>query len=156
MTRIEQEIPDQPDAERLFRLADARSLALYPGEARTGTGVEALLAHQVRFFVARIDGAAVGCGGYIAAGPTAELTRLYVDEPARGQGIGRALLAAIEGLARLERFTSMRLETGHRATAALALYAAAGYAPTAPFGPHAADPGSRFMRKSLGPAAPSG
>ena len=65
MIRLEQEIPDQPEVEALFRLADAASLLLYPGEARTGLSTEALLALDVRFFVVRSGGTAVGCGGYV-------------------------------------------------------------------------------------------
>ena len=152
MIRVEQEIPDQPEVETLFRLAGAASLLLYPGERRIGLTPEALLARDIRFFVARRDGKAVGCGGYVPlSASTIELKRLFVHPEVRGQGVGRAMLAAMEHLARLERFTTARLETGRRAEAAIALYIAAGYQPAPPFGPHAADPGSRFMQKPLGP-----
>lgn len=149
--RIEQEIPDQPDAERLFRAADTRSATLYPGESRAGPTTEALLAANIRFFVARNAGQAIGCGGYVPATPdAAELKRLFTDPAHRGQGIATLLLAAIEDLARNERFHLMRLETGHRATEALRLYTRLGYATRPPYGEHAADPSSIFMEKSLG------
>ncbi len=152
--RVEQEIPDQPAVERMFRMTDERSLLAYPGEARVGLSTARLLELGVRFFVARRDGEAVGCGGYVPAGPDAagvvELKRLFVQDGARRAGVARALLDAMESLAAAEGFERVRLETGARAAAALALYGAAGYAAAAPFGEHAADPSSRFMEKRIG------
>ena len=157
MTRIEQEIPDQPDVERLFRAADERSATLYPGEDRAGPTIEALLATGVRFFVARIDGRAVGCGGFVPGGEGwAEMKRIFVEEAARGGGIGNTLMLAIEQLATNERFLAMRLETGVRAEAAIRLYRRLGYADRAPYGRHAADASSIFMEKSLGAARETG
>ena len=157
MIRVEQEDPRLRPIQALFCDADAASLLLYPGEERIGPTAAFLVAAEVRFFAAWREGAIVGCGGYVpVADGVAELKRLFVAAAARGFGVGRVLLDAAEDLARREGFSRMRLETGFRAASALALYRAAGFAEAAPFGPHAADPSSRFMEKSLGPARPMG
>ncbi len=151
MIRIEQEIIDQPDVERLFKAADAGAAQLYPGQDRAGPTAASLIAVATRFFVARIDGAAAGCAGF-APGDAgwAELKRVFVDPAARGQSIGRDLVLAAEALAANERFAAMRLETGARATSAIRLYRRLGYVDRAPFGPYVDDPHSLFMAKHLG------
>ncbi|MCX4681571.1 GNAT family N-acetyltransferase [Streptomyces sp. NBC_01433] len=81
------------------------------------------------FLVAgRTDGTGVGCGGWRTAGPaTAEVKRMYVAPDARGWGLGRRLLQALERDARQHGMTKVILETGVRNHAALALYARCGY-----------------------------
>ena len=74
---------------------------------------------------------------------------MFVDAPLRGQGVGRALLQAIESAARTEGIQVMRLETGAASVEALALYRRSGYREREPFGDHALDPRSIFMEKAL-------
>jgi GNAT superfamily N-acetyltransferase len=73
-------------------------------------------------------GTAVCCGGIkrLADGGC-ELKRMYVAPPARGRGIARALLAALEARARHMGFTIARLDTGPSQHAARHLYESAGY-----------------------------
>lgn len=80
---------------------------------------------------------------------TGELKRLIVAPEARGQGAGRALLSAIEVIARREQVTTIRLETGPLNTEALVLYRANGYRETGPFGDHQSGPSSTFFEKML-------
>ena len=83
------------------------------------------------FLVAWLDGEAVGCGALRPA-PTghhgvAEVKRMYVAPPARGQGISRALLSGLEASAAELGYRRVILETGTRQQEAMALYASAGY-----------------------------
>jgi putative acetyltransferase len=78
-----------------------------------------------------------------------EIKRMFVDFLMRGQGLGRALLEAIETWARTEGLDVLRLETGVRNNEAVALYERAGYKRCGPFGDYQPDPLSIFMEKQL-------
>ena len=80
------------------------------------------------FLVAAIDGVDVGCAGLrLLTAETGELKRMYVEPERRGQGIARALLAAIETAAGELGARAIRLETGEMQPEAIALYASSGY-----------------------------
>lgn len=74
---------------------------------------------------------------------------MYVSPAARGEGLGRAILARIESEAQREGLRVMRLETGNRQNEALGLYRSAGYVDCGPFGEYQPDPLSHFMEKRL-------
>ena len=59
----------------------------------------------------------------------AEIKRMYVVPDARGQGLGRRLLEALEDAARELRYRAVRLDTGARQPQAQAMYERAGYHP---------------------------
>ena len=65
-----QEALHQDAVQRLLRAADERSAALYPTDSRFGLGADDLLLRGVRFFVARLCGQAVGCGGFAPTSQT--------------------------------------------------------------------------------------
>jgi len=93
------------------------------------------------FLVVYRDGAPVGCGALrLLDSNTAELKRMYVSPPARGQGLGRRLVAALEAEARALGVRRLVLETGVRQTAALALYRATGFQPIPLFGQYCRSP----------------
>ena len=147
---IARETPDQEAVHSLLRQADARSAALYPAESRFGSTLDALLRLDVRFFVARADGVALGCGGYaVEPGGWAEVKRIFVAPAIRGRGLGRSLLEAIEQSARAEGVIGLRLETGVMSVEAIRLYYRAGFAARGPFGDYGPDPLSVFMEKRL-------
>lgn len=82
------------------------------------------------FLIARdtAGGHALACGGWRSAGPcSAEIKRMYTVPGARGQGIGRFLLRALEQNAGNHGRYRVILETGYRNHAALRLYEACGY-----------------------------
>ena len=113
-----------------------------------------MLALDVRFIVARLDGLLVGCGGYaMDKEGAAELKRIFVLETARGQGVARRILDALENSARAEGVSVMQLETGVKSTEALSLYHRFGYCERGPFGSYRHDPLSVFMEKTLTPVA---
>ncbi|WMT77146.1 GNAT family N-acetyltransferase [Bradyrhizobium sp. Ash2021] len=130
--------------------------AEYLPEQRHGLALAALFQPHIRFFVARLNGVAVGCGGIALFDDFAEVKRMYVRETARGRGVAQALLTRIETEARAARCIVLRLETGERQAAALRFYARAGFAPCAAFSDYAAMrpeaiATSVFLEKRLNP-----
>lgn len=102
------------------------------------------------FFVARLDGEPVGCGGLRRHDDRAgEIKRMYVAPSARGRGVARALLAALEDAARAAGYAEVRLETGVEQPEAMQLYTSAGYEPIPGYGHYAASPRSRSYAKAL-------
>ena len=144
------ESPRQTDVERLLEVLDAYQSALYPPESNHFLDVDALAAANVRFFVARREGRALGCGALrIDAAGYGELKRMFVSPEARGYKLGRRILDRIEEEARREGLACLRLETGIHQAEALALYRSAGYVEREAFGEYRPDPLSVFMEKSL-------
>ena len=74
---------------------DAVLSAEYPPEQRHGLAVDAIFQPHVRFFLARRQGVAVGCGGVALFPDYAEVKRMFVHHTARGQGVADALLERI-------------------------------------------------------------
>ncbi|SRR6266446_4604047 len=147
---IRLEDPRQDDVIRILSALDTYLQSLYPPESNYMLGIAALCAPDIRFWVARREGVAHGCGALqIAAAGYGEVKRMYVAPEARGAGLGRAILARIEDQAAREGLALMRLETGIYQAAARALYRSGGYAECAPFGEYRPDPLSVFMEKRL-------
>lgn len=97
------------------------------------------------------DEQAVGCGA-LRPGPfegSAELKRMYVRPEARGRGISRALLEALEAEAARLGYETVVLETGVEQPEAMALYESAGYSAVEPFGAYRASPLSRCYERHL-------
>jgi putative acetyltransferase len=128
--------------------------AEYPPEQRHGLTLEAIFEPHIRFFLARLNGNAIGCGGVALFADFAEVKRMYVREAARGRGVAQALLKRLEAEARGAGLSALRLETGDRQHAAMRLYERAGFTRCGAFGAYAAMPPdavatSIFFEKSL-------
>jgi len=86
------------------------------------------------FLVATYQGDPVGCGGLkLPGGTVAELKRLWVDATARGFGVGRRLVAALEVRARAAGYWRVRLDTNRALVEAIGLYRSLGYEEVEPF-----------------------
>ncbi|MEU5704334.1 GNAT family N-acetyltransferase [Streptomyces aurantiacus] len=79
----------------------------------------------------------------------AELKRMYVVEEARGNGLARRILGALENDARKAGRTRMVLETGDKQPEAIALYTSSGYEPCVKFGHYRFHEDSRCFAKFL-------
>ncbi|XUL90324.1 GNAT family N-acetyltransferase [Streptomyces galilaeus] len=79
----------------------------------------------------------------------AELKRMFVIEQARGLGLARRMLAALEENARAAGRTRMVLETGTKQPEAIALYTSSGYEPCVKFGYYRHFDDSRCFAKAL-------
>jgi len=109
----------------------------YPPEQRHGLSLEAIFQQSVRFFLARLDGVAMGCGG-VALFPTfAEVKRMYVRDTVRGRGLAQALLSRIEQETKRGGLDVLRLETGDRQFAAMRFYERSGFRRCDAFGQYA-------------------
>ncbi|KIU49312.1 GNAT family N-acetyltransferase [Bradyrhizobium sp. UASWS1016] len=147
---IAPEDPRQPEVRQLIAMSDDYLVALYPSASNHLVGVVALAAPSAVFLVARVDGEALGAIAFRPIAPDhAEMKRMFVRADARGRGLGRRLLEALEDAARSRQITRISLETGIRQPEAIALYRASGYRECPPFGSYAPDPLSLFMTKHL-------
>ena len=86
------------------------------------------------FVVGRLRGEPVACGGLKLHGrEPAEIKRMWVAPAARGLGVARRLLAALEDQARQRGITTVLLETNKNLTEAIALYRSSGFVEVPPF-----------------------
>jgi GNAT superfamily N-acetyltransferase len=105
---------------------------------------------DITFILLLLDGTAVGCVGLQPISPgLGEIKRMYVEPSARGWGLSRILLKAVENEARSKSLTRLRLETGPQQHEALALYTNHGYTPTPPYPPFENEPASLCFAKDL-------
>ena len=147
---IQIENPRADGVNELIAALDSYLSSLYPSASNHFLDLEQLSRPEFRFFVARRGGAPLACGALrVDASGYGEVKRMYVAPSARGQGLGRAILAQIEEQAAREGLRVLRLETGIHQAEASALYRSCGYVDCEPFGEYRPDPLSRFMEKKL-------
>lgn len=106
------------------------------------------------FLVASRDGNDVGCLGmrFLDNG-VGELTRMFVREPFRGQGVASALITAMEAEATARGLTALRLDTRADLVEARSLYAKRGFVEIAPY--NAAEYADHWFEKRLTSARPA-
>jgi putative acetyltransferase len=151
---IEPAAAPTPEIVGLLAELDAALSGPYAADQRHALSVERLFQPEVRFFVARVDGVAVACGGVALYAGYAEVKRMYARPAVRGRGVAKALLRRIEAEARAGGATLLRIETGLYQQEALWFYEGAGFRRCGPFGPYAAMPPraielSLFYEKSV-------
>jgi GNAT superfamily N-acetyltransferase len=131
------ELRDEPAGGAAARVLFEQYLALVrervgdedfvPGERIFATE-DAFAAADAAWLVAYADGAPVGCGGLRTLSPgIGEIKRMFVAAPARGTGLGRRLLRALEARAVAAGHAHVRLLTTPVLAEACALYTAEGY-----------------------------
>jgi putative acetyltransferase len=131
-----------PTAEIVGLLTDLnRALDVgYSPDQKHALSVGQLFQPNIRFFVARLHGAAVACGGIGFYDGYAELKRMYAKPEVRGKGVAKAVLARLEVEARATGLTLVHIETGNLQHEAMRFYEREGYRKCAAFGPYAAMP----------------
>lgn len=143
------ERPDTPEALALLADLDAYYLTLYPAESNYTLDVSGLLQGHVRFFVARVDGAAVGCAAVCLFEGYSEIKRMYVRPDRRGNGIAQRLMDALFTATRAAGLSLIRLETGISQPEALAFYERSGFQRIGPFGDYPNDPLCLFYERTI-------
>ncbi|HUY26316.1 MAG TPA: GNAT family N-acetyltransferase [Candidatus Binataceae bacterium] len=147
---IQPEDPAQPDVISLIAASDEYLASLYPAQSNHSLDIASLGRPEVTFFVARLDGKAVGCGAISRRKKEyAEIKRMFVARNARGTGVGRRVLKTLEAAAFEQGYRVLRLETGISQPEAIGLYRSAGFVEVEPFGDYMADPLSIFFEKRL-------
>jgi putative acetyltransferase len=129
-----------PEVGELIGELDAALSGPYAPEQRHALSLEQLFQPDIHFFLARLDGAAVGCGGVAICAGYAEVKRMYTKASVRGRGVARVLMNRIEAEARQAGAPVLRLETGLHQHDALSFYEAAGFRRRSAFGPYAGMP----------------
>lgn len=147
--------PAGPECTALLNLAAAEVGALYgrPDSERFPLRDPPLAAGQTRLLVWAGDEAVAMAGLHPLQDGVLELRRMFVRADWRGRGVAQALMGTLAQRARDQGASRIWLETGDRQLAAHRLYERLGFAPIAPFGPHADDPSSRFYGLDLNPPA---
>lgn len=110
---------------------------------------------DLTLFGARRDGSLVGVGAIRRLDEThAELKAMHTLAEARGQGVGRAMLAHLLREAGARGYRRVSLETGtmDAFAPARALYHKAGFRPCPPFAQYTVNPYSICMTLALDPA----
>jgi GNAT superfamily N-acetyltransferase len=130
---LRDEAADSPASRALFDdymalIRDRSGIADFAPAERIFATENAFAADDAAWLVAYLDGAAVGCGGLRTLAPgVGEIKRMFVSGPARGRGLGRHLLRALEARAAAAGHAQVRLLTTPMLSEACALYAADGY-----------------------------
>ncbi|QGN50276.1 GNAT family N-acetyltransferase [Micromonospora sp. WMMD558] len=144
---------DAPESQALIRAALADLGQRYGGSGdETPVDAAEFEPPAGTFLVALLDGRPVGCGGWRshgAEGDVAELKRMYVAPEARGRGVARAVLAAVERSAREQGRKRIVLECGDKQPEAIALYSSAGYERIPNFGFYKDAPGCISFSRTL-------
>jgi GNAT superfamily N-acetyltransferase len=143
---------DEPDALTLIELVQGEYVLRYGGRDEAPIDVAEFLPPEGLFLVARLDGAAAGCGGWRNLGDgRAEIKRMFTAAEHRNRGVARAVLAELEHTAAAAGIEELVLETGTVQPEAIALYESSGYQPVDGFGYYAGRPLSRSFGKRVAP-----
>ncbi|GAA1349415.1 GNAT family N-acetyltransferase [Streptomyces beijiangensis] len=150
---------DHPDAVKLNDQVQLEYVERY-GDGGDQTPLDATMFDppQGLYLLAYDDeGRPVATGGWRAheknaenySDGDAELKRMYVIREARGLGVARRILAALEESARAAGRIRMVLETGDQQPEAIALYTSSGYEACEKFGYYREYKSSRCFAKPL-------
>ena len=136
--KVAAEAPDTADARlclsTYFRELAARFETGFDAGADDSARVEDMAPPSGLFVIARLDGDAVGCGGFKRVDKaTGEIKRVWTAPSARGLGVARRMLRALEAAAREAGVKTLRLDTNRALTEAHALYRSEGYREIARF-----------------------
>jgi putative acetyltransferase len=146
---------DDPRVVALLHMHLTRARAeTAPGSAHA-LDLSGLRAPGMSFWSAWEAEAVVGVGALKRlSADHGEVKSMYTAEPARGRGVGAAMLRHIMAAARSLGISRLSLETGSWPyfTPARALYARHGFVECPPFGEYREDPNSVFMTVVLGAA----
>lgn len=114
--------------ESYYRELAARFEAGFDPTRGKPVGAEDMTPPHGWFFVARLERRPVGCGALVRFGADeGEIKRMWTAPDARGLGVAKRIIAAIESTARQAGLTALKLDTNRALTEAQALYRRLGY-----------------------------
>lgn len=143
--------PRTPEIAAMIHYLDSYMAELYPAESNHLVDLDALAQPDVHFFGVRVGAEYLGCGAVMFCDSDyAEVKRVFVSPKARGLGLGRQIVTALEAATRNEGINTLRLETGISQPEALKLFEGAGFRRCSAFGTYpVGDPYSVYMEKLL-------
>ncbi len=144
--------PTRPDVLRLLQAHLDFAHSVTPAGHVHALDVDGLLDPAVTFFSARADHELFGVGALRQLDEVhVEVKSMHTTAPARGKGIGRAMVEHLLAVARERRVLRVSLETGtYDAFApARALYASIGFRDCPPFADYTVNPHSQCMTLEL-------
>ena len=142
--------PSSTEANALIDDLDEYLLDLYPADSNHLDSIEELSKPHVHFLGAFENEHPLGCGAIkLLEVGYGEIKRVYVKSSARGKGVGRRILLALENIAAGAGYSVLRLETGIYQPEAVRLFEANGYIKIDHFGNYPNDPLSIFMEKKI-------
>ncbi|HEY1892300.1 MAG TPA: helix-turn-helix domain-containing GNAT family N-acetyltransferase [Steroidobacteraceae bacterium] len=120
------------DAQRCLQKYYAELTARFPGgfelDADNAPAADEFAPPGGCMLIAWLFGEAIGCGMMRTLEPgVGEIKRMWVSHDVRGLGVGRRLLAVLEGAAMERKLHTIRLDTNGSLAEALSLYRASGY-----------------------------
>lgn len=149
---IETEDPRARDVRQLLEAHLAFARASSPPCAVHALEVDGLAQTGVSFFACRHEGRLLCVAALRELDAThAEIKSMHTAGPARGRGVGRAMVAHLLAVAAARGYRRVSLETGSQAAfaPARALYTQAGFHVCDAFGPYDPSEHSVFMTREL-------
>ncbi|MDJ0665319.1 MAG: GNAT family N-acetyltransferase [Acidimicrobiia bacterium] len=144
--------PRDSDVNELLQRHWEFTAEVTPPEHIHALDLDGLLDPSVALFALREDGRLLGVGAVKTLGAGhVEIKSMHTAVSARGEGVGRKLLAHLLGVARSNGAVRASLETGIQEAfqPAISLYADAGFTFCGPFADYAANSNSVFMTLRL-------
>jgi putative acetyltransferase len=152
---ITSERPTSPAASKLIAELTSELAGQYDhapdgtGDFRPGEEISGSV-----FLVGRLGSLPVACGAIRPLeNGVAEVKRMFVNPDYRGRGLSKQMLDALEDAATNLGYVTLRLETGDRQRAAIALYEKAGFHRIEPFGIYVGCEQSVCFEKHIAPAS---
>lgn len=143
------EPPTNPDLAAMHEARIAFSFEGYDPEDCFTPPISALTNPDMRFRVARVDGVLAGMAALRLDEGWGEIKAVFTDPAMRGKGVARALMEALEQVARDEGLSRLRLETGNLHKEALIFYPRFGWVEIPRFDPYPENETSIFFEKVL-------
>jgi putative acetyltransferase len=143
--------PREPEPAALIHAMTKEIKEIYGHHDGSGNfKPEDVLVPRSGFYVGRVDGEAVVCGGFrpLEQG-IAEIKRMYVVPEHRGRGHSKVMLALLERMAKESGYEVARLETRSQQEAAVSLYEGTGYVRIPNYGAYVGQEGCICYEKSL-------
>jgi ribosomal protein S18 acetylase RimI-like enzyme len=127
-----------PQAQPVIRDYYADIIARYWGRPATVAEIDQTMVAEpsddLRLYVAREGSSVLGCIALrLTTPPFAEVKRVYVVPAARGRGVAKAMMEAVEQVALARGLMTMRLDVRSDLVEARALYKRCGYSEVEPF-----------------------
>jgi putative acetyltransferase len=126
--------------------------SLYPVEANIFLPIEELDLPNVYFFGIYVEDILAACGALISKFDKenyGEFKRIYVKPKYRGMGLSKSLISHLISTASKQGYKHLRLETGDKQLAAIALYKSFGFEIRNVFGEYVHDPEAVYMELSI-------